>query len=673
MEHYLHPGLRQFFKYSKSKQRDDGVVVHYYEPTTDLFVDSLNIRTFETAKKKVTMLTVHENVVLYRIYSKADLWEPFLGTADHGYIVFDSIEKTTKRVNVFDLEKNKKKYLFVQLNHGELVLVSLNSLAVDYIGKGIAFDLTVEDNETFCINDGIFVYDTVALIRVLSNKNEVWSKMSPTTPSAITNFQDMSCYLKPKQDTVYTLYMLSLTEEGREKLRQIVPEIDKYVPLTKDNISKLFLDLKNTEIFDKLVKLADDNIKLITMGLLDFASLREGEPEKPKVDIYKYDDIDEYNKRRQKLSELESEIKKKFTLRDVVISGARGNFTQVRQILNRGYVADYTGAVHRKYITSGYLDGLTQEETVISSKGTRKALIDQNTTISKSGYMNRKLCFSSSNAKLVQKECSGVSEDKYLFKLTVPEDEKERKTLYNCLQERYVVNGDSLEKLTEEHLVPGQDIVLRSPLNCTLTEGNYCTICYPLKPNSMAIGLIAAQSISERTTQLSLRTFHTGGAAKDKVGTGKSEDITNVLKYVATYFDKTHTYYSLNEVVRDMYEIWRLFSEICNLQLIHLEVVTAERLYAVISGKDNSQTELSELGIQENERIIPWKTYLNWRKKENIELISYKLIGVKVLPILKSRKLGLLFENPCLSIYNMLIEKDSKNTVLDRLYLLINA
>ena len=531
--------------------------------------------------------------------------------------------------------------------------------------------------------------DTVALIRVLTNKNDIWAKMSPISKSAITNVQDLSCHLKPKQDIIYSLYLLSRTPEGLRKIEEIVPPdiLKKYLPLNKKNISELFLELSDVNVFDRLRKLADEYTLQypITMGLLDFIVCEEqltNVPEKtPKdnIDIWRKDTEEEYNRRNEKLNSVEKELREKFSLSDVIDSGARGNYTQLRQMVAaRGYVTSYTGEVYKKYIGSSYLDGLTPEELVISAKGTRKALIDQNSTISKSGYLYRKLCFSVSNAIVgrLYNDCSKDTETSYIS-VEVPGDPKLAQKFLKCLKLRVWKFPEAntwsqfslkpeLEYSVEELL--GKTIQLRSPISCLPNDKNeICKTCYPLYSltNSRFVGIIAAQSVSERTTQLSLRTFHTGGVAKDVKGTGTSQDIANTLKYVLHYFDSTKMYDSLPEVISEMLFIWELFSEICDLQLLHLETITRERLYVLLKRDDDGKKEHLHFPLYLRER--------DKLREQGWYVIKYVLFGVKTLPMKKSKTLGLLFENPTQALVNILNAKVNgvtlKPTALDKIYL----
>jgi len=652
-------------------EHKDGRVVLHYTPLKKLYIDSINLETGEVSKKRILEFTVHQNVELYSISkTNSKKWKPLYGTKDHGYIVFDRRDRSYKRVSLFDIDKENHFFVMISPRSSKVRLVSLDDLKIElYDQHGTAFDFTVEDNFTFAVNNGLFVFDTVSLIRVFDNKQDVWQKMSPASKTACINFQNGSSYqFVHKQDIVYGLYLLSKTPEGRKKIESIVGKPIGDEPLTKKRLAQLLSEISDITVTDKLCKLADKQIirNPITLSLLDFMYDKNGQLMEDKFLI---DDSNDYLEVMKKLNDMEEYLKENFNKRDIILSGARGDFSQVRQIsMARGFVTDFRGRVVQTPVKSSYLRGLKPEETFISAKGTRKALIDTISSISKSGYMFRKLAFTACNALLNLNidDCSYKKEPSFIKLENV--DEK----LARALLKRYYTDEDPkknnvvLKQVVNPQEIVGKDIWLRSPLTCKSIQKGICRTCYPFNPSSKFIGIIAAQSISERTTQLTLRTFHTGGVAKDLKGTGKSEDVTNTLRDVIKYFDSSKVYRSVDSVFSDMLTIWRHYSELSNIQLIHFEIVTMERLY--VRPKDSSNGQVTE---------VSWKHYLSLENKP--EISSLVLYSVKQIPTKKSKTLGLLFENPVLALKNIIVEqflenklKQNKLTPLDGIYLFLS-
>ncbi|APS00435.1 DNA-directed RNA polymerase subunit beta' [Pajaroellobacter abortibovis] len=214
-------------------------------------------------------------------------------------------------------------------------------------------------------------------------------------------------------------------------------------------------------------------------------------------------------------------------------SGARGSVPQIRQLAAmRGLMAKPSGEIIETPITANFREGLTVLEYFISTHGARKGLADTALKTANSGYLTRRLVDVAQDAIIAEFDCGtldGISVSKL-------EDAGE---VIQPLGERIlgrVVLEDIIDPLTEEVLVPRnteldeklihvieeagiEEVVIRSPLTCQTKRG-ICAECYGRdlarghKVNiGEAVGIIAAQSIGEPGTQLTMRTFHIGGAA----------------------------------------------------------------------------------------------------------------------------------------------------------------
>jgi DNA-directed RNA polymerase subunit beta' len=233
----------------------------------------------------------------------------------------------------------------------------------------------------------------------------------------------------------------------------------------------------------------------------------------------------------------------------MVNSGARGNMLQIRQIAGmRGLVANPKGEIIPRPIKSNFREGLSVLEYFISTHGARKGLADTALRTADSGYLTRRLVDVSQDVIIREEDC-GTDRGllKGLLKSDGTADENLDTSLASrCLAEDVVVNGtvlyaagDSLGILDIDEIVKAgvAEIKVRSVLTCDSRVGT-CAKCYgrslatgKLVDIGEAVGIIAAQSIGEPGTQLTMRTFHTGGAASD------GGDITHGLPRVVELFE----------------------------------------------------------------------------------------------------------------------------------------
>ncbi len=231
-------------------------------------------------------------------------------------------------------------------------------------------------------------------------------------------------------------------------------------------------------------------------------------------------------------------------------SGARGSMSQIRQLAGmRGLIANTAGKVIEVPIRANYREGLNVLEYFISSRGARKGLADTALRTADSGYLTRRLVDVSQDVIVRENDC-GTDEGLWVF------DIKDGNHVLETLEERLVgryllhpaVHPETGEVLCDnEHMMTKEDakrivdagierIEIRSNLKCHSHHG-VCRKCYGVnlatnKPVTVgeAVGIVAAQSIGEPGTQLTMRTFHTGGIAS-------TEDITQGLPRVEELFE----------------------------------------------------------------------------------------------------------------------------------------
>ena len=232
----------------------------------------------------------------------------------------------------------------------------------------------------------------------------------------------------------------------------------------------------------------------------------------------------------------------------MAVSGAKGNISQIKQMAGmRGLMSNPKGRIIDLPIKSSFREGLTALEYFISTHGARKGLADTALRTADSGYLTRRLIDIAQEMIILEKDCGTI--DSYSV-VPRPEDET-GKTLPERINGRLsaapIAHPETGEILVERdqmiNLEIGQTLVdagikevpVRSPLTCECRRG-VCQSCYGMLPATgkivemgTAVGIIAAQSIGEPGTQLTMRTFHTGGIA--------GLDITSGLPRVEELFE----------------------------------------------------------------------------------------------------------------------------------------
>jgi DNA-directed RNA polymerase subunit beta' len=227
-------------------------------------------------------------------------------------------------------------------------------------------------------------------------------------------------------------------------------------------------------------------------------------------------------------------------------SGARGGIEQIRQLAGmRGLMAKPTGEIIETPIKSNFREGLSVLEYFSSTHGARKGLADTALKTADSGYLTRKLADVAQNVVITMFDC-GTS--KGITKGVIYRGEKVEVRLTESITGRVsrqnIVNLITSETIIEENQMITRNIAqkieemglekiqVRSPMTCDAPLG-VCRLCYgmdmstgSLVEEGMAVGIIAAQSIGEPGTQLTMRTFHIGGAA----GTTVEESDTKAKK-----------------------------------------------------------------------------------------------------------------------------------------------
>ncbi|NLL62558.1 MAG: DNA-directed RNA polymerase subunit beta' [Candidatus Atribacteria bacterium] len=371
------------------------------------------------------------------------------------------------------------------------------------------------------------------------------------------------------------------TTIGRILFNQVLPEDFKFVDLTidKKGLARIISYIYRQYGQDVAVNCLDDikelgfhyaTISGITIGIVDLEIpsekeriLEEAEKNVAKIrEQFNYGLIME-EERIEKIinawtdaadeviSAIIGNLSSFNPLYTMVESGARGSRRQIGQLAGmRGLMADPSGKIIEFPIRSNFREGLSCLEYFISTHGARKGLADTALRTSKSGYLTRRLIDVAQDLIITEEDCgtsdgiivSDIEEDgNVIEKLderivgrTALEDLINAKTGEIYVHKDENIDEKAAKKINDAGI---KEVKIRSPLTCVSKKG-ICAKCYgrDLASGQMvtigeAVGTIAAQSIGEPGTQLTLRTFHTGGI---KI-TG--EDITLGLPRVEQLFE----------------------------------------------------------------------------------------------------------------------------------------
>jgi DNA-directed RNA polymerase subunit beta' len=255
---------------------------------------------------------------------------------------------------------------------------------------------------------------------------------------------------------------------------------------------------------------------------------------------------------------LKDEVVKHFEANDplnsvymMAFSGARGNVSQVRQLVGmRGLMANPQGEIIDLPIKTNFREGLTVTEYIISSYGARKGLVDTALRTADSGYLTRRLVDVSQDVIIRELDC-GTQRGVLIGDMTdgertliamkarvfgrVAAEDVLHPTTGKVLVARNQDLSDDLCDLIADSGV--KEMQVRSPLTCEATR-SVCQLCYGwslahahLVDIGEAVGIIAAQSIGEPGTQLTMRTFHTGGVFTGEVARQEKAKYSGTVQF----------------------------------------------------------------------------------------------------------------------------------------------
>jgi hypothetical protein len=290
-------------------------------------------------------------------------------------------------------------------------------------------------------------------------------------------------------------------------------------------------DLKTPDLKKRYIQKANDEIELISQqwsegkvsdqerfqSIIDSWNLATESLKNRIVDYYR--DFDPAN-----------------NLYIMAFSGARGNMSQVRQLVGmRGLMSDQEGKIIDLPIQANFREGLSSIDYIISSYGARKGIVDTALKTADSGYLTRRLIYLAQDLVIRENDCktkkgilifltkkSSVKNLVGRHLLSAKEMKFPFRSISNIIENKKLevkLKNDLLTLKTLEDLKNLSPLLLkiRSPLTCQ-SKGSLCQKCYgwdlahqKLISLGESVGIIAAQSIGEPGTQLTMRTFHTGG------------------------------------------------------------------------------------------------------------------------------------------------------------------
>jgi DNA-directed RNA polymerase subunit beta' len=306
---------------------------------------------------------------------------------------------------------------------------------------------------------------------------------------------------------------------------------------TRSGLSFATDDLRTPYNKDSVIKETEKEIQKIQV-LYQRGVITEGERYRKVIDAWTHarDRITQ-----QMMNDLQNDVRNGQQYLNPIFlmahSGARGGVEQIRQLAGmRGLMAKPSGQIIETPIKANFREGLSVLEYFSSTHGARKGLADTALKTADSGYLTRKLADVAQNVVITMEDCGSTQG---ITKGAVYKGEEierslgesirgrvSRTNIVNPVTDEVIVNENEMitwEKARRIESLGIDKIQVRSPMTCNAALG-VCRSCYgmdlstgTLVEEGMAVGIIAAQSIGEPGTQLTMRTFHIGGVARHLV------------------------------------------------------------------------------------------------------------------------------------------------------------
>ena len=358
---------------------------------------------------------------------------------------------------------------------------------------------------------------------------------------------------------------------GREKTVRMLDELKRigFEYSTKSGTTIAARDIEVPHIKPKLIAKGDEDVAILH-SQYNRGLITEEEYESQAIDIWtKITNTIE--------KEIQNSLDRYGGVYMMAHSGAKGNISQIRQMAGmRGLMTDPSGRIIPFPIKASFREGLSVMEYFMSTHGARKGLADTALRTSEAGYLTRRLIDVAQDLIILEEDC-GYNGEGLEFTSVINEKEKgllppfeERikgriaaKEIVNPETGEIIVDRNEMideEKIEQIVAAKVKTVNVRSPMICNSKRG-ICRKCYGRDLSSTelikigtAVGIIAAQSIGEPGTQLTLRTFHTGGVVGTDITTGlpRVEELFEARvpkgKAVLTEIDGT---VNINEMIED--------------------------------------------------------------------------------------------------------------------------
>jgi len=436
-------------------------------------------------------------------------------------------EKKNKKINFFyEIESIKKNFEDGKITLNELILVPSIILKKNYLKKNNKFVFTTYGkiifNEIFPINFPFYIND------LQKCEEEKYEEESFNYDEIKEKWEILECKNPwKKKDLIFFLNKIlkMLSNEEMVILLDKIKEISfKYA--TYSGISISLFEFEKINKKEKKKEIEDSREKIEKINNYYFQGFYSKKETKKKIsEIW-----EECKDSLQKIMEKKLKKEKDSSFFQIWDSGARFNIETLTQIFAmRGIITDYSGREIETPIINSLWDGLNPFEFFISVFGTMKGMIDLSLKTAEAGYLTRKLVESSQSVVINNQDCKtdeGLIIEEEDFMLM-------KKNIYGCYTLENVIINDNviisknvlitekeIKKIFENKI---KKISIRSPLKCELVRG-MCQKCYGSDLSKIdtevslgtAVGIIAAQSLGEPGTQLTMRTFHTGGISGEE-------------------------------------------------------------------------------------------------------------------------------------------------------------